>query len=238
MTKSKPVVLGFSVLVLVLLNYFIFKIAVNREVNLTKIPVVKENIEPRKKISEEDIDYLEVPSIFINDSFYTNKEDIINKYTDIRSILPKSSVFYKQLLISEEDLPDYPAILLKENQVAYSMTTDLVKLSGNSIVVGQKVDLYSTYHERKNKPIVDLLVKSVRVIGVKDKKGLDISDPESLKIPHIVLLAIDKQLLPIVRGVEEIATLELIAYSYKGNEVGESIFNEEADILNYLNYEK
>lgn len=237
MQKNKNVLLGFSIGLIVLLNYFIFNIAIKKEVNLTEIPVVKETIQPRSKISEDDIEYIEVPKVFINDSFYIDKQDIINKYTDIRALMPKSSVFYKELLFSEKDLPDYPAILLNENQVAYNMTTDLVKLSGNSIVVGQKVDIYTTYHQRNEKPIVDLLLKSVRVIGVKDKKGLDVSHPESSSIPYIVLLAINNDLLPIVRGVDEIAKVELIAYSTKNTDEAESVFNEDAQILNFVNYE-
>lgn len=237
MQKNKNVLLGFSIGIIVLLNYFIFNIALKKEVDLTEIPVVKETLQPRSKISEDDIDYIEVPRSFINDSFYIDKQEIINKYTDIRALMPKSSIFYKELLFNEKQLPDYPAILLNEDQVAYNMTTDLVKLSGNSIVVGQKVDIYTTYNQRNEKPIVDLLLKSVRVIGVKDKKGLDVSHPESNSIPYIVLLAINKDLLPIVRGVDEIAKVELIAYSTKDKNEAESVFNKDAEILNFINYE-
>ena len=237
MLKNKNAIFGFSICFLVLFNYFIFKIAIKKEVNLTKIPVVNETIYPRSQISENDITYVEVPNVFINESFYVDEKDIIKKYTDIRALMPKGSVFYKELLFNENDLPDYPAILLNKDQVSYNMTTDLVKLSGNSIVVGQKVDIYTTYHQRNEKPIVDLLVKSVRVIGVKDKKGLDVVHPDSNGLPYIVLLAINNDLLPIVRGADEIAKLELIAYSSKDSEDVESLFNDQAKILEYINYE-
>ena len=237
MPKNKNVLFGFSVVIVVLLNYFIFNIALKREVDLIKIPVVKETIHPRSKISEDDITFIEVPSIFVNDKFYLDKKDIINKYTDIRALMPTSSLFYKELLFEEKDLPDYPAILLNDQQVAYNMATDLIKLSGNSIVVGQKVDIYTTYHKRNEKPIVDLLIKALRVIGVKDKKGFDVSHPDSNGVPHIVLLAIDQKLLPIIRSADEIAKVELVAYSTKASDQMESTFNSEALILEYINYE-
>ncbi len=237
MKKSKNIVFGFSLGFIVILNYLIFNIAIKKELDMVKIPVVKQTIYPRSKISEKDISFIEVPSVFIDDNFYTETSDIVNMYTDIRAVLPKSSLFYKELLFEEKMLPDYPAILLNDGQVAYNMATNLIKLSGNSIVLGQKVDIYTTVSRRNEKPIVDLLVNSVRVIGVKDKKGLDIDNPNSSKIPHIVLLALDKEILPIVRAAAEIAELELVAYSHKNSESGESILNKEAVILEYLNYE-
>lgn len=237
MKKNKNIMFGFSLGFIVILNYLIFNIAIKKELDLIKIPVVKHTIYPRSKISEKDIGFIEVPSVFIDDNFYTDTADIINKYTDIRAVMPKSSLFYKELLFEEKMLPDYPAILLNDGQVAYNMTTNLVKLSGNSIVVGQKVDIYTTISKRNQKPIVDLLVNAVRVIGVKDKKGIDINNPDSSKIPHIVLLAIDQEIMPIVRAADEIAELELVAYSFKNSGDGESILNKEALILEYLNYE-
>lgn len=237
MKKNKQILFGFSIGFIVVLNYLIFNIALKKEVNLTKIPVVKETIHPRTKIDKEDIEYLEVPSVFITDNFYKEESEIIDKYTDIRAMMPTGSLFYKELLFEEKDLPDYPAILLNDQQVAYNMATDLVKLSGNSIVLGQKVDIYTTYQSRNEKPIVDLLVKSVRVIGVKDKNGLDVSHPDSNHIPNIVLLAINKDLMPIVRGADEISKLELVAYSDKASSKEESVFNDKAKILEYINYE-
>lgn len=124
--------------------------------------------------------------------------------------------------------------MLNENQVVYNLNSDLVKMSGNSIVVGQKVDVYTTLNKRNETPIVDLLVSSVRIVGVKDKKGYDVTHPDSSKIPYIVLLALDKDIMPIVRTADELATLELYAHSsVEADE--ESQLNEHAKILEYVN---
>lgn len=237
MFKKKQLQIGFSLIFILIINFLVFNIAVKREVNLIKIPVSKESIAPRSKISESDIDYIEVPAIFVNEDFYSKSEEIINLYSDILTTIPKNSPFYKEVLFEESKLPDYPAILLNDNQVVYNLASDLIKLSGNSIVVGQKVDIYTTYAPRNSKPIVDLLVSSVRIIGVKDKKGLDVSHPDSNKIPHIVLLALDKEIMPIVRSSAEIATLELYAKSSHEIDDLESIFNPEAKILGFLSHE-
>lgn len=231
--KSKKPVLGISIIAIVLINFLVFKISLKKELDLTKIPVSSETIYPRQKITKDDIDYIEVPSVFINDLMFIKEDEIINMYSDIQTKIPKNSPFYKENLFKEEDLPDYPSILLNEDQVVYNLNTDLIKLSGNSIVVGQKIDIYTTLTQRNEKPIVDLLVSSVRVIGVKDKKGLDISNPESNNIPYIVLLALDKDIMPLVRSSDEIAKLELYAHS-KNDIEGESILNETAKILEYI----
>lgn len=234
--KSLTTKIGFSLIIVLIVNFLMFKIAVKREVNLTKIPVAKDTIYPRTKISKDDLEYLEVPEVFITEFMYTDEKDILDMYSDIQTTIPKQSVFYKESLFEEKDLPDYPSILLKENQVVYNINSDLVKMSGNSIVVGQKIDVYTTLSLRNEKPLVDLLVSSVRVVGVKDKKGLDVSHPDSSKIPYIVLLALDKEIMPLVRSCDEIAQLELYAHSNVDNEL-ESQLNEGAKILEYINVE-
>lgn len=237
MSKSKNTAFGFSLIAIVIINFLVFNIALKKEVNLIEIPVAKETIHPRMKLTDEDIVYLEVPSVFISDDMLTKKEDIIDMYSDIRTTIPKNSPFYKEVLFEEKELPDYPSILLKEDQVVYNMNSDLVKLSGNSIVVGQKVDIYTTYTIRNEKPIVDLLVSDVRVVGVKDKKGLDVSHPESTHIPYIVLLALDNDIMSLVRSCDEISKMELYAHSKVSDGDEESIFNHDAAILEYVNYE-
>lgn len=232
--RPKSFKIGFGVVVLFIVNFLIFNIALKKEVNLVEIAVVNETIYPRTKIEESMITYMEVPASFITEKMYTKKEEVLNLYSDIQTTIPSMSPFYKEVLFAEKDLPDFPKILLNDNQVVYTVDTDLVKLSGNSIVVGQIIDLYTTYAERKEVPIVDLLVSSVRVIGIKDKKGIDVNNPESNGVPNIVLLALDKQLLPIVRSCDEIASLELFAHSTK-QDGDESILNEDAKILAIIN---
>lgn len=232
--SSKKSKIGFSLIIVLIVNFLVFKIAVKKEVNLTRVPVAKETIYPRTKISKEDLMYVEVPKVSINDFVVVDEENIINKYSDIQTTIPKQSLFYKEVLFEEKDLPDYPSILLNENQVVYNLNSDLVKMSGNSIVVGQKVDVYTTLNKRNETPIVDLLVSSVRIVGVKDKKGYDVTHPDSSKIPYIVLLALDKDIMPIVRTADELATLELYAHSnVEADE--ESQLNEHARILEYVN---
>lgn len=232
--KAVKTKIGFSVIVILLANFLMFKIAVKREVNMKSIPVAKETIYPRTKIKKEDLDYLEVPEVFVNDLMIIDETEIINMYSDIQTTIPKHSVFYKESLFKEADLPDYPSILLKDNQVVYTINTDLVKMSGNSIVVGQKIDLYTTLSIRNEKPLVDLLVSSVRVVGIKDKKGFDINHPDSSKIPFIVLIALDKDIMPLIRACDEISTMELYAHSNIDENV-ESSLNEGAKIFEHIN---
>lgn len=231
--NKNNVKIGLGLIGLFVVNFLVFKIAVSREIGLIEIPVVKQVIFPRTKIEDSMIKMLEVPSSFVSDAMYTDKEDILNLYSDIQTMIPLGSPFYKSVLFNESELPDYPKILLKENQVVYTLDTNLVKLSGNSIVVNQKVDLITTYRNKNESPLVDVLVSSVRVIGVKDKKGIDVLNPKSSGTPHLVLLALDSDLLAIVRAADEIASLELFAHSKVLNE--ESVLNTEAKILEVIN---
>ncbi len=95
------------------------------------------------------IAYKEIPSIFTDESCAMNEEEILDKITEIEGKIPKGSLFYKQMLFDETELPDYPSLKLKAGQSSFSLGTDLLKSSGNSLTANQKVDLYVTIEPKK-----------------------------------------------------------------------------------------
>ena len=157
---------------LLLVNGLLFKVILDKTIDLKKVPVAAVTIEPRTQINKEMIAYKEIPSIFTDDSCAMSEEEILDKITEIEGKIPKGSLFYKQMLFDETELPDYPSLKLKAGQSSFSLGTDLLKSSGNSLTANQKVDLYVTIEMKKEKPVTDLLISSIRILSVKDRRGI------------------------------------------------------------------
>lgn len=232
MNKKWMMFLGIGICLVV--NICLFKILLDKTIDLVEVPIAAEIIKPRTQISKDMIKVIEVPSIYVNEDVYVNVEDIEDKYTEIQGMIPKGSMFYKSMLFEEKDLPDYPGLMLKENQNVFSLSTDLIKSSGNSLVNNQYVDLHVTIEKKKENPITDLLFSSVRILNVLDRKGKDMSE-SSTNIPYVINLAIDSKWIGLLKTASEIGSIDLYATTFPQED--ECILNEESAVLNELGYD-
>lgn len=228
--KKKAGLMGVGVLIII--NVLLFKIVLDRKLDLVKVPVAKVKINVRTKIEEDMIEMIEVPRAAINDDCITDKNEALNKYTEIEGIIPKGSMFYRSMLFEENVLPDFPSLKLKEGQNVFSLPTDLVKSSGNSLTNNQKVDLHVTLTPKKEEPITDCLLKNVRILNVLDRKGIDMKESDT-KIPSVINLAVDETLVSLLRKANEVGTIDLYATVFTQEE--ECLLNEESVLLPLLN---
>ena len=219
---------------LLICNGLLFKIFLDKKLNLIEVPIAAVQIEPRQKITEDMIVIKKIPSVAVQENTVLNQEDIIGLYTEIEGIIPKGSYFYESMLFEEEALPDYPALKLKENQNVFSLSTDLIKSSGNTLTNNQLVDLHVTIEQKKEAPVTDCLLSSVRVLNVKDRKGNDMKE-SSGKVPYVINLAVDQDYVKLLQMAKQIGSIELYATSLSSEE--ECVLNEESKILEYLKNE-
>ena len=228
MNKFKGII---GLLLFILINILAFNICLNRKLDLVEVPVASVQIEPRTKIEETMIKMIEVPRALLNEDCILDKKDAIHKYTEIEGIIPEGSLLYKSMLFDEEELPDYPALKLKEKQNVFTLPTDLVKSSGNSFTNNQMVDIYVTITPKKENPITERLLTSVRILNVIDRKGIDMKDSE-LNIPSVINLAIHEDYISLLKKASEMGTIDIYATAYPQNE--ECLLNTESAILPIL----
>ena len=228
MNKFKGII---GLLLLILINILAFNVCLNKKLDLVEVPVASVQIEPRTKIEETMIKMIEVPRALLNEDCVLDKKDAIHKYTEIEGIIPEGSLLYKSMLFDEEELPDYPALKLKEKQNVFTLPTDLVKSSGNSFTNNQMVDIYVTITPKKENPITERLLTSVRILNVIDRKGIDMKDSE-LNIPSVINLAIHEEYISLLKKASEMGTIDIYATAYPQNE--ECLLNTESAILPIL----
>lgn len=229
---NKKTVSLIGVISLIVINALLFKIALDKTIDLVEVPVANVEITPRSKIDNDMIALMKVPRLYLNENTIQDKSDVIGLYTDIEGTIPKGSLLYKSLLFKESDLPDYPSLKLKDGQNVFPLSTDLLKSSGNTFVANQKVDLHVSISRKKEAPLTDLFLKNVRVLNVLDRKGMDMQT-STTNIPYVINLAIDSQYIQDLKVASELGSIDLYA-SLSPNSDPECILFEESKVLSEL----
>ena len=233
--KHKKPAYSIMLVLFIVIGIMAFKISVDHAIDLVEVPYALVDIKPRQAITSNMIGIKKIPKAYLDDNSYQKKQQILNQYTDINGMIPKGSLFYKKMLHHKDDLPDYPSMQLKEGQTAFSLASDLVKLSGNTIVAGQKVDVYVTIQQQREQPMVDRLVKGVRVLAIKDRNGLDMDDPQAAKVPYVVILGVRDEIIPYLKVANKIGMIDIYAQTVKGKGP-ESEFITDSKVIPYLKH--
>lgn len=226
------ILLGFvSLLGLFGLSYGIFKLYVSIKLDVKTTYIASHSISPRTIIAENDLIEIEVANAYLLNNAYKDKNEIIGKITDIQGTIPAGSPFYKTMLFEVDKINDQATSLLKENQTAYTMNTEMYKVSSFSI--GNRVDIYLSIDDKEN-PLTGRLLKNARILSIKDNKGLSIENEESTKIPYFIELAINQENIGLLTLAESVGEIKLYLSNNQSNPSLEATIDEESEAYIYM----
>ncbi len=235
MIKRKVLGIGIlSIILLVLLNFILFNFVLAEKVDLIEVIVANKDIHPRSEITSADLKIITVPRGYLDDLVVNDREKIIGRYTQIQGYIPEGSMFYQSMLFEKEELPDYPSLLLKEEQASFAISSDVLKTSGNTLATGQKVDLYVTVTRRDGPPIIDCLIQAVRITAIKDRNGISVDDPESSGVPYVVVVAVEKSQVEYLKSASKVGSIDIYGISTDYSNEEESIFNDKSIVIPFL----
>lgn len=226
--------IGFYIIGVVLvlsLSVGLSWVYVQSQLKLTTLYVASHSLEARIQLEESDLKAIQIPKNYVLDGVILNKEDILDHYVSIQGIIPKGSFFYEGMLDSIESAKDAPSLRLYENQAIYALDVSLTTTAGNTLRVNQKVDIYGTV--KSNKTILaDRLLAHVRIVGLKDKNGEDITD-KSTSLPKVLLLAVYRDYIPWLAKLEALGSLSLSPTAYPSSEE-ECVAETQTELWNLL----
>ena len=101
---------------------------------------------------------------------------LIGKYVKISATIPKNGLFYKDIIVSEEEMPNYIWHEIEDDQTIFKMDVTALDADYNSIKPGQNVAIYSKYVDAVGTLIQECYIGSAKVYSVRDKSLNDISD--------------------------------------------------------------
>lgn len=172
--------------------------------DLVDVVVVKNTLNQRDIIEENDLKVIKTSRHLIEEDAILNKDELIGKYIKMEHTLLENQMIREANVESLSEAIDAPHLLLYENQRVYALKKDLVGSVGATLKAGSFVDLA---YQFKKEDDYGVLVENVRILGVKDRNGLDVVEG---KVPHVVLLALELDDVAIVLKAEEEGKIVLL----------------------------
>ncbi len=151
---------------------------VNQEINPIAIPYARVTIPSRTLVTADMIGKIKVSTDFTSDAtnLIKTETEVVNKYVSYKTNIPKGSLFYKEQLKEEEEMPDAAFANIEDGYTIFSLDVTMENTFANSIRMGDYIDLYMSAKDpnNDNRVIYGCLIKSIRVLAVKDSHGNNI----------------------------------------------------------------
>lgn len=213
-------------------NVIAFRYYLAKTINLKTTYIAKHNIPPRTQIKTEDLIMIQIPEKYMQAYTWNEKADIIGKYTSIQGMIPKGSMFYKDMLYNEKEVRDLAITKLQEGMTIFTLETNVSSLG--SIEEGMYADIYVSISQKKEIPITGILIRHAEVISIKDHKGLSLKDEQSTKVPYFIELGINQTDIDYLSLASSLGEIRLFpsADSYKPDK---STLEQDSKVTEYIN---
>ena len=122
--------------------YVGYTMKINSAIQPVQVPYANDDIQPREKITEEKISYMQVAKAALDKmkgSVILKKDDIINHYAAINTLIPKGSLFYESSVVKERQ--NEPVYELKKGQVLTYFKVNMDMSYVNSILPDSYMDI-------------------------------------------------------------------------------------------------
>ena len=198
--KNKNTVTILGVIVILGLLYFGYNSTIKSAVNPLRIPVASRNIQPRTLITADMVTTIDVPSIAVPSNVARSTSYIIGKYSNVNSVIPQGSMFYTQLLVAAEELPDSAFTEVKDGEVPYQFRVNMETTYGNSIYPKNKIDIYMKANNEAGQVMVGKLLENVEVLAVKDSAGNHVfENTDESRVPAYLIFGVTEEIHLLLR---------------------------------------
>lgn len=195
---NKNTVTVIGVLLAILVLYFGYNVRINSAVKPTKLPYAKKTIQPRTKITEDMIGYINVPAGMIKGDILKNGKTIENKYSNVNALIPEGSLFYKGSVVELKALPDAFKFDIKQGYSVFNLPVTAVGSFG--ILPDNYIDIYFKAVGDDGKIMVGKMLENVKVSVVIDKNGKPVyENTEENRLASTLIFAVPEEMHLLLR---------------------------------------
>lgn len=222
--KNTVTVLGFLACVITLIVGY--NIRVNKAINPISLPYAKVSIPSRTLITGDMIGRIKVASDYVSEAtnLVKNSQEVVGKYSSYKSTIPKGSLFYSVSIKEAEEMPDAAFANIEDGYTIFSLSVNQDTTYANSIRAGDYIDLYMSATDRtegseENLIIFGRLIKSIRVLAVKDSNGDNIlKNSLAYGTPSELLFSVEDEMFELLMASRWVSGgIELIPVIYNEN---------------------
>lgn len=171
--KNKNTVTILGVLACIAILFVGYNMRINQKTALVTVYYANQTIQPKTLITEEMVSRTQVPESFIKGNYYKQYKDIVGKYSNYNTMIAQGSIFYSDLLVEEQNLPDAILYDVTEGERIINFPVNMVTTYGNSIMPSNMVDIYVKLI-RNNKVVYGKMYENIEVLAVKDSNGKNV----------------------------------------------------------------
>ncbi len=173
-----------------------YQFRVKSAIQPQRIPYAKVNIQPRTKITDDMIGYINVPQAAVDEmganKLIKDETNIIDHYSNINTMIPAGSLFYEGAVVNKSDLPDEAVYDVPKGETLYYLQVNMATSYVNSIVPGGFIDLYIRTNDRASGQVrVGKFIENIKVMAVKDANGYNVfENSDERRVPAYVLFSV------------------------------------------------
>ena len=172
--SNKNVVTIIGVVIVLALLYWEYNSKITKAVNPIRVPVAASDLLPQQEITNNDLKWIDVPSVSKDAKALTNSSSIVGKYVGVNSMIPEGSMFYASAIVDKEDLPGSWLTLIDEDEIPFYFRVDLVSTYANSIEPDDYIDVWMKAEDEEGLVMFGKLMENVKIVAVKDTSGEDV----------------------------------------------------------------
>lgn len=211
---NKNVVTVIGVIVVLGILFYGYTSSIKTQTNPINVPVAAKKINSKTQITSEDVTYKQVAGKMVDANVIRSSALIIGKYTNINVTIPEGSMFYKDWVVEESEIPgnwieqlDYQA-----GELGYYMSVNIENTLGNNVLPNTYIDIYMKASDENGTPMFGKLLKNIRVLVVHDSSGNDVfKDSASIGSPSKIGFAVSQELYVLLKKAEYLSVDLVIA---------------------------
>lgn len=190
--KNTVTILGI-VLCLVIL-YIGYNYRVNSRVETSVVPYALETIQPGTYISDKMVGTTSLPKSFLIGDYYNQKSNIVGMYSNYNTIIAKGSLFYKDLVVSKDNLPDSAFQNVPEGYTVVNYPVTVASTYANSMTPGSYINIYYKSLNDQDVVMFGKFISNIEVLDVKDSSGQHVfENSEETRTPAFLLFAVPEE---------------------------------------------
>lgn len=217
---------------------------VSQAVQPVNVPYALERMEPKSKVEADNVGTIKVSGAFVEqtEDLITSKSYILNNewYVNYDTVIPEGGLFYKSQLVTKDDIPDTAFDDIPEGATVFSLSVDSHSTYGNSIMLGNFIDLYLKATDDNGKVIFGKFIESIKVLSVRDSSGNDVfADSQVQRSSGELLFAVKDDLFMLLSEASFVGGIDIVpvprnaAYRNEGDtENGTQVSKQE--LVDYI----
>lgn len=134
------------------------------------------------------------PKSFLVGNYYTNINSIVGKYSNYNTIIAKGSLFYSDLVVSGDELPDSAFADVPEGYTVINYPVTIASTYANSMAPGSHINIYYKSLNDNGEVMFGKFISNIEVLDVKDSSGQHVfENSDETRTPAYMLFAVPEE---------------------------------------------